>query len=235
MWAFPPRRIVVAVDFGDASASAVKLAGQLARTFGAQLHAVHAETIEAPAYFLAEQVRSIEQQRRAARATATTYLRQFIGGLTDEPVEAHIFDGPAAEAILVASHESDLVVMGTHGRRGPSRWWAGSVAERVARAADLPVLVVRASLPAHPFARIAVMVGSGTADHAAQRYADGLATTFHGEAPRQLASAALGPGIEDATLVVVPQLAAAAVMGVSGAVESLLRTSPRPTLFVPTV
>ena len=235
MWAFPPRRIVIGVDFGDASASAVRIAALLAGAFNAALHAVHAESIETPAYFLAEQIRTIEKQRRAARASATAYLERFVRGLTDVPVEARISEGPAADAILVGARDADLVVMGTHGRRGPSRWWAGSVAERVARAADLPVLVVRAVIPTHPFARIAVMTGSGASDHAAQRYATSLSAAFQGEPPHHLGPSAADAGVEDATLVVVPQLTTAAVLGISGAVESLLRSSPRPTLFVPSV
>jgi nucleotide-binding universal stress UspA family protein len=235
MWAFPPRRIVVAVDFGDASASAVVLAGAIARAFTARLQAVHAETMEAPAYFLAEQVRSIEQQRRAARAHATTYLKQFVARVTDVHVDAHISDGPATEAILVAAQESDLLVMGTHGRRGPSRWWAGSVAERVARAAHVPVLIVRAGASADPFARVAVLVGNGVADQGARRYAEGLTTAFGGDPPRELADAAAAAEIEAASLVVVPQPPAGTMLSLSGSVEHLLRTSRHPVLFVPSV
>ena len=95
------------------------------------------------------------------------------------------------------------------------------MAERVARGADLPVLVVRAAMPPQPFARISVMAGSGAGDHAAQRYARGLATAFGGDTPRQLAGTGSPSDLEEATLVVVPQLAAAAVMGLSGAIESL--------------
>ena len=49
---------------------------------------------------------------------------------------------PPSEAILHASAGVDLVVMGTHGRRGPSHWWLGSVAERVLRETRVPLMVV---------------------------------------------------------------------------------------------
>ena len=53
--------------------------------------------------------------------------------------------GEPAEALLRAAEQygADVLVMGTHGRYGLNRWFGGSVAETVARRADLPVLVVR--------------------------------------------------------------------------------------------
>lgn len=54
--------------------------------------------------------------------------------------------GDAAGRILAVSAErkADLIVMATHGRSGLKRWVLGSVAERVMRAAEVPVLLVRA-------------------------------------------------------------------------------------------
>ena len=44
----------------------------------------------------------------------------------------------------VEKNEVDLVVIATHGRSGVSRWFVGSVADRILRAAPVPVLMVRA-------------------------------------------------------------------------------------------
>ncbi|MCB9685187.1 MAG: universal stress protein [Alphaproteobacteria bacterium] len=52
-------------------------------------------------------------------------------------------DPGAAEAIVRAADGHDLLVVGTHGRTGPARAWAGSVAERVVRSSPIPVLVAR--------------------------------------------------------------------------------------------
>ena len=49
--------------------------------------------------------------------------------------EIVFLEGDASSAIVEASRGVDLIVMGTHGRRGPSRWWLGSVAERVVQGA----------------------------------------------------------------------------------------------------
>jgi nucleotide-binding universal stress UspA family protein len=61
-------------------------------------------------------------------------------------VEAKMVTGEPWEKILENAREigADLIVMGTHGRRGISRALIGSVAEKVVRLASVPVLVARA-------------------------------------------------------------------------------------------
>jgi nucleotide-binding universal stress UspA family protein len=55
---------------------------------------------------------------------------------------------PAADGVLTAAtaHQADLIVMSTHGRGGLGRWVYGSVADRILRAAELPILLVRAGI-----------------------------------------------------------------------------------------
>ena len=81
-------------------------------------------------------------------------------------VESVVVDEPPVDAILDAAATADLIVVGTHGRRGPGRWWLGSVAERVVRAATIPVLVTRAAAtpPRDVFERIAFVQDGGHAD-----------------------------------------------------------------------
>lgn len=64
---------------------------------------------------------------------------------SDWRVASHLRLEAAAEEIaqIAADLEADLVVVGTHGRRGIARWMLGSVAEAVVRLAPCPVLVVR--------------------------------------------------------------------------------------------
>jgi nucleotide-binding universal stress UspA family protein len=61
-------------------------------------------------------------------------------------VDTDIRQGRPAAQILDAAqaHESDVIVMATHGRSGPARWLLGSVADEVVRHADRPVLLVSA-------------------------------------------------------------------------------------------
>lgn len=141
----PPARILVAADFGDASATAVWVAGSLASAFSAELVVIHAESIEAPIYFTHEQIERLEQERLAARRAAQRYTLDFAARQTRTPVSlVEIVDGPPAEAILKQVPASDLTVLGTHGYRGARRWWLGSVAEHVVRESPVPVLVVHA-------------------------------------------------------------------------------------------
>jgi len=138
MWKCPPQSVLVPVDFSDASARALGLAGLVASAFDAGLVALHAETLEAPPYFTHDQIDALERERQVARANGLQFVVGFAAKQTAYAVQATVVERPPAEAILEATRSSDLVIMGTHGRRGPSRWWLGSVAERVVRDATIP-------------------------------------------------------------------------------------------------
>ena len=237
MWTYPPRSILVAVDFGDASARAVRVAGDLARAFTSRITAVHAETFEAPPYFTREQLRVIEQQRRAARRKAVQYLSRTAAHLAGMDVEAVVADSPPATAILEAARDQDLIVMGTHGRRGPARWWAGSVAERVAREARIPVLIVRAGDDgaADLFRSIAIIARRGTFDGPARRYARGLAAQFKGEASQESSMSLREAAIETASLVVLAQPGDNASARAAASTERTLRACQKPVLLVPPI
>lgn len=62
-----------------------------------------------------------------------------------EEVQSVVREGSPAENILLYAKENkiDLIVMGTHGRRGLNRLLLGSVAEEVVRTSDVPVMTVR--------------------------------------------------------------------------------------------
>jgi nucleotide-binding universal stress UspA family protein len=235
MWSYPPRAILAAVDFGEAAASAVRVAGELARRFDAELTAVHAESFEAPPYFTHEQITAIEKQRKAARKEAQRYLLRFAEPLAQRAVTAVISDLTPADAVLHAARGRDLIVMGTHGRRGPARWWAGSVAERVVREADVPVLVVRGGVDeARVFERISVIAGTAAFAGGARRYAARLGEAFGGAVTQEGEGAVRAATLNHASLVVLSQPGAKWPQLVSGPAERALRECRRPLLFVPT-
>ncbi len=159
-----PRTVLAAVDFEAASARAVALAGFLAAAHGATLRLLHAERVDAPVYFTPAQIARLEADRAEAAGEIHRELSRFAAAATAWPVEAEVRPGRPVEVILDAAEQADLVVMGTHGRQGPARWWLGSVAERVVRGAHVPVLVTRADTTplTDVFARV-VLVGHGAA------------------------------------------------------------------------
>lgn len=144
-WNYPPRKILVPVDFGEASAKALAVAAQLAREYGAALEVLHVEVLDAPPYFTHEQVTALEAQRRNARASAERYLRRFAEQHGARDATVVVADGSAAPVILQHAKDADAIVMGTNDRGLAAKLWMGSVAERVGRQSAVPVVVVRAS------------------------------------------------------------------------------------------
>jgi nucleotide-binding universal stress UspA family protein len=229
------KSILVAVDFGDASARAQALAGLVATKFGARLKVLHAERFDPPAYFTPEQVTRLEAERRVAQAAAAAHLREFSATHTAYPITPSIVDEPPIEAILHAAATADLIVLGTHGRSGPGRWWLGSVAERVVRAARVPVLVTRAATtPSNVFERI-VVVGDGSAPAASTRnLASQLAGAFDGRVINEAPLAACHPDqMADASLVVMETGVSHAGWLMSDPVTKVIGSCERPVLFVP--
>lgn len=226
--------VLVAVDFGDASARAMGIAGVVASTFGARLLAVHAERFDPPPYFTIEQVARLEAERRAAQAAAAAHLVQFALNETAYPVTPLIVDEPPVDAILHAAAGVDLIVVGTHGRRGPGRWWLGSVAERIVRAATVPVLVTRADTsPRDAFERI-LLVGDGDPGSAARTLADRLAAAFKSQViPGGPLTDCRSDLMAQASLVVMPTSGGHVTWAMTDSVSKILGSCERPVLFVP--
>ncbi len=84
--------------------------------------------------------------RETAEIQAKDYLNEKAEKLKAEGVlvETDITDGLPADEILSYAEEKgvDLIVMSTHGKTGVSRWFSGSVAEKVVSQSLIPVLVV---------------------------------------------------------------------------------------------
>ncbi|HXH09933.1 MAG TPA: universal stress protein [Alphaproteobacteria bacterium] len=87
-----------------------------------------------------------EKTPPAGEVEANTYLQSVVDRLQAEGVivEAKVFGGLPVPHILELAHQmpQSLVVLTTHGRSALTRWFVGSVAEGVVRAAEVPVLVI---------------------------------------------------------------------------------------------
>lgn len=237
MWSFPPSKILVPVDFGDASGRAVTVAAALAARTGGRLHLLHVDALDVPAYFTEDQVRALEHERQSARARARQFLQDFGVRHAASSFTSRVDEGLPSSAIVDEAAAADLVVMGTHGRRGPARWWMGSVAERVIRQSAAPVLVVRAGqehVPAESVFAHPVVVASSSADDAAtRRLAAGLAAAFGGSVADVAATCQADlPREPGASLVVVPRAAHHGVLH-SHPTEHWLSRCELPMLFLP--
>ncbi len=139
------KRICCAVDFEAPSRAAMEEAAELAKRFGAELTLAHVVVRPPPA--ASDVLVATRERMQVEKAEAEETLARWradAAELLGRAVSAHLLMGdPALEIVrLTRKEQSDLLVVGTHGRTGLSRLVLGSVAERVARQARCRVLVV---------------------------------------------------------------------------------------------
>lgn len=140
----PPKTILVSTDFSELSKYAVTYAADLAATLGATLVLVHVYQMP-PMLMPGPYGISAELAERIPRE-ATELLEAAAKDAAHAKVHVRtvLREGdPRDQIVAVAEAEkADLLVMGTHGRRGLSRALIGSVAEAALRTAPCPVLTV---------------------------------------------------------------------------------------------
>lgn len=144
------RRILVPTDFSGAAAQACRAAVTLARQYGAQVHVLRVAAFRKaerhdPLAHVVDSDRVKAELEEAALEAIGELLAE--ADTTDLDIQPVFRSGIAAGPTIVryaAHHDVDMVVMGTHGRRGLNHLMLGSVAEEVVRSADCPVLTVRA-------------------------------------------------------------------------------------------
>lgn len=181
-----PRKILVATDFSSTADSAEKLAFQLARLLGAELHLIHVRVILEDPLMAEEQQLEIERLMSSADKATKEAFDRTRGGDREIAVETHLVRSvSAAEAIVETATdlECDLVVMGTHGRRGIKHLLLGSVAENVVRSVDIPVLTVRPGIEVGTLGPKRILVAYDFSDRSATavRVAGDWATVFDAE------------------------------------------------------
>jgi len=137
-------RIIVPVDFSDCSLDALEYAVVVAQQSKASLMLLH--VLEPVSYgldfsFGESQTREQERESWTKRLAELVFSHQH----SHVPMESQLRGGLPADSILDSARTlpCDLIVMGTHGRRGISHTISGSVAEAVLRKALCPVIAVR--------------------------------------------------------------------------------------------
>jgi nucleotide-binding universal stress UspA family protein len=145
------KRILVAVDGSAASSKGLREAIRLAKAEGAKLFIVHVVD-EFPAFAAMDGMAAAPAgdlvpwlrdggKRVLAKAQAVASKQK----VRCKTVLREMMGGPAADKIVreARKQRADLIVLGTHGRRGVRRLVLGSDAEQVVRTAPMPVLLVR--------------------------------------------------------------------------------------------
>lgn len=143
-----PRTILVPTDFSEYADHALAYAVDLAARLDATICLVHALTISVgsiPELDVTYDVTMIETSRKQAQAALDARVAQYRNTVSLAPARIEVGDTREVIDLVAASIGADLIVMGTHGRRGVRRMLLGSVAESVVRSAPCPVLTVRGS------------------------------------------------------------------------------------------
>jgi nucleotide-binding universal stress UspA family protein len=137
------RHILVPTDFGEPARHALDFAVTLAQQLGADLTLLHAISAPASMYpYMDAFYPPIEQWQAAGKAALDAAVAELKKRYPRS--EGVLTTSDAAQGILDVAKKRgvDLIVMGTHGRRGLSRVLLGSVAEKTVRSSPVPVLTV---------------------------------------------------------------------------------------------
>jgi len=142
------KRIVVPLDGSKLAEEVLTHVRTLASCLGSEIILMRVTAYPSYEYLLAD-----PSVASSLQTTLEGEASEYLGGLVDSlrragfqaQAEVVTAGGPVADAIIAFAHkeQADLIAMSTHGRTGPSRWFLGSVADRVVRGAGVPVLMIR--------------------------------------------------------------------------------------------
>ncbi len=140
------KNILCAVDLSEQSIFVAEYAKQMAKAFGAEVCVVYAAPVLSHYSGFHVSASTIESFVGEVLAGAEKNMQDFItDNFAGIKAKGKVLNGYAADEILRQAKEinADLIVMGTHGRKGVDRLLFGSVAEKVVKGAHVPVLTVK--------------------------------------------------------------------------------------------
>ena len=137
-------RILLPLDGSDMAEKAVPFAIAQAGRFRAQL--ILLRVVEPILY--ARSLDALEDARQERMEWARDYLESVATRIREQGIQVKIVVTEEAPNVSITQYaetnQVDLIVLCSRGRSGPSRWLMGSVADRIVRGANVPVLLVRA-------------------------------------------------------------------------------------------
>ncbi|MDH3744444.1 MAG: universal stress protein [Acidobacteriota bacterium] len=137
-------KILVPVDFSDAARQAVLHAREFATTYGARLQLLYVVEMTAYPYFYVPTRSEVWENRREQAMKALGELAEELLG-RETPFETFVAEGRAGQEVarFAKTHESDLIVIASHGLGAIERLLLGSTTAEVVRSVDCPVMTVR--------------------------------------------------------------------------------------------
>ena len=146
--ACPCRHILVPLDGSKVAEQVLPAVTPIARALGCEMTLFQVPIVYASGSLIGEWYLPWQGSFETADQDARDYLERLATDLRKQGVEASTatWVGPVAESTIdyAEVNDADLIAMCTHGRTGLARWALGSVADRVLRAGDKPILLVRA-------------------------------------------------------------------------------------------
>ena len=141
------KNLLYMTDFSTSSEAALPVVRGIAAAYGATVHALHVLLPDPNVGMSVEMAPAVAEGKEEA---AKAQMRQLESQLNGVGVKGYLVGNtavwPAVEE-AIAKHSIDLIVLGTSGRTGASKWVLGSVAEDIFRRSSVPVMTVG------PFAR----------------------------------------------------------------------------------
>lgn len=147
-------KIMVPLDGSELAECSLSYVEELATRMGINEVVLVSVTERIPGYRTIDdpsqpsEVRLVPEGVGKMESQAKRYLNRIGKRLEDKGIKVSkevLLGNPAEELAIFANNgNSDLIVMSSHGRSGPSRWAYGSVADKVSRSVRIPVMVIRA-------------------------------------------------------------------------------------------
>ena len=179
-------KILFPTDFSEHAERAFSHAANLAAKFDAEIHALHVRVKQHDDYPALEHLLDDfeDPDDDAVEELEAEKVLPFPNAPHNLVIKADTTDSSACNAIdsYIEEHDIDMVVMGSHGRRGPSRVLLGSTAECVIRNAKCPVLTLRSKADAmdqEEMKHILVPVDFSKFSISALGYANALASAWN--------------------------------------------------------
>lgn len=149
------KKVLIALDYNPSAEKIAETGYSLARAIGAEVYLIH--VVAEPNYYSSleyspimgysgfsspDMLMGVDDDE--VKQASLDFLEQSKKHLGDEQITIMLGEGDSAEAILKAAKElgADIIVMGTHSRRGLDKILMGSIAEKVLHQADVPLLII---------------------------------------------------------------------------------------------